>query len=305
MRPLFQLLFGLALLAASAFSHAGYTQTRYPIVLVHGIFGFDTMLGVDYFYRVPADLRAGGAQVFVAQVSAANSHEVRGEQLLAEVQRILAITGAPKVNLIGHSQGGPTVRYVAAVRPDLVASVSTVGGVNGGSRIADYIRALAPAGSPLEAVANAAATALAKLIGFLSNDGGMPQYPVAALDDLTTAGTARFNARYPQGLPTTACGNGPDQVNGVRYYSWSGTSPLTNILDPLDVPIAALGLIYGEPNDGLVGRCSSHLGRVIRSDYRMNHLDEINHSFGLVSLWETDPVTLYREHANRLKQAGL
>lgn len=305
MRPLFQLLFGLALLAASALSHAGYTQTRYPIVLVHGIFGFDTMLGVDYFYRVPADLRAGGAQVFVAQVSAANSHEIRGEQLLAEVQRILAITGAPKVNLIGHSQGGPTVRYVAAVRPDLVASASTVGGVNGGSRIADYIRALAPAGSPMEAVANAAATALAKMIGFLSGDGGMPQYPVAALDDLTTAGTARFNARYPQGLPTTACGNGPDQVNGVRYYSWSGTSPLTNILDPLDVPIAALGLIYGEPNDGLVGRCSSHLGQVIRSDYRMNHLDEMNHSFGLVSLWETDPVTIYREHANRLKQVGL
>lgn len=27
---------------------AGYTQTRYPIVLVHGLFGFDKLLGVDY-----------------------------------------------------------------------------------------------------------------------------------------------------------------------------------------------------------------------------------------------------------------
>ena len=32
---------------------AGYTQTRYPIVLVHGLFGFDKLLGVDYFYGIP------------------------------------------------------------------------------------------------------------------------------------------------------------------------------------------------------------------------------------------------------------
>ena len=42
----------------------------------------------------------------------------------------LAATGAAKVNLIGHSHGGPTARYVASVRPDLVGSVSSVAGVN-------------------------------------------------------------------------------------------------------------------------------------------------------------------------------
>ncbi len=35
---------------------AGYTQTRYPIVLVHGLFGFDKLLGVDYFYGIPQAL---------------------------------------------------------------------------------------------------------------------------------------------------------------------------------------------------------------------------------------------------------
>ena len=58
-------------------------------------------------------------------------------------------------------------------------------------------------------------------------------------------------------------------------------------------------------NDGLVGRCSSHLGKVIRDNYHMNHLDEVNQTIGLTDLFETDPVVVFRNHANRLKQAGL
>jgi len=66
-----------------------------------------------------------------------------------------------------------------------------------------------------------------------------------------------------------------------------------------------LGALYGSPNDGLVGTCSSHLGKVIRDDYKMNHLDEINQMFAIHHLFETDPKTLYRQHANRLKNQGL
>ena len=44
---------------------------------------------------------------------------------------------------------------------------------------------------------------------------------------------------------------------------------------------------------------------MIRDDYRMNHLDEVNNLFGLTSPFEVDPKTLYRNHANRLKTAGL
>lgn len=128
------------LLGAQAQAASDYTKTRYPIVLVHGLFGFDSLFGLDYFYGIPSALRHDGARVFVAQVSAANSTEVRGEQLLAEVRSILAITGASKVNLVGHSHGGPTIRYVAGVAPHLVASVTSVGGVNRGSKVADALR---------------------------------------------------------------------------------------------------------------------------------------------------------------------
>lgn len=294
---------GLLLVGASAQAQGGYTQTRYPIVLVHGLFGFDSALGVDYFYGIPDTLRRDGAKVYVAQVSAANSTEVRGEQLLSQVKTVLALTGAAKVNLVGHSHGGPTARYVAAVAPQLVASVTSVGGVNKGSRVADILRGVAPAGSVSEAVASAAANALVSLINLTSGGTSLPQMPTAALDSLTTAGTADFNRRFPQGL-SSSCGSGPELVNGVRYYSWTGTKPLTNVLDASDGLLGVLSLVFGEANDGLVSACSSRLGKHL-GDYRQNHLDEVNQLLGLRDWFSTDPVTLYRQHANRLKQLGL
>ena len=114
-------------------------QTAYPIVLVHGMLGFDTVAGIDYWYGIPGELRAQGAKVFVAEVAATNSSEVRGEQLLKQVKDVLALTGASKVNLIGHSHGGPTARYVSGVAPQLVASVTTVGSPHKGSKVADVL----------------------------------------------------------------------------------------------------------------------------------------------------------------------
>ena len=294
---------GLLLLGASAHAQSGYTQTRYPIVLVHGLFGFDSALGIDYFYGIPDALRQGGGKVYVAQVSAANSTEVRGEQLLAQVKTILAITGASKVNLVGHSHGGPTTRYVAGVAPQLVASVTSIGGVNRGSRVADILRGVAPSGSVSEAVANAAAKALVGLINLTSGGSGLPQMPTAALDSLTTAGSANFNRRFPHALPS-GCGSGAELVNGVRYYSWTGTKPLTNVLDASDALLSVMSFVFGEANDGLVSACSSRLGKHL-GDYRQNHLDEVNQLLGLRDWFSTDPVTLYRQHANRLKSAGL
>ncbi|MBA4112473.1 MAG: lipase [Verminephrobacter sp.] len=307
-----RLLRGLAFASAAltllplqnAHAQSTYAQTRYPIVLVHGIFGFDSALGVDYFYGIPSALRSDGAKVYVAQVSAANSHEVRGEQLLAQVRNILAVTGASKVNLVGHSQGSPTSRYVSGVAPHLVASVTSVGGVNRGSRVADIVRGVAPAGSVSETLANSTALALTSLINVLSGGTSLQQLPTAALDSLSTAGSAKFNQRFPAGVPTSGCGNGAELVNGVRYYSWTGTKPMTNVLDVSDGLLGVLGLVFGEANDGLVSACSTRLGKHL-GDYRQNHLDEVNQVLGLRDWFSTDPVTLYRQHANRLKVAGL
>jgi len=288
------------------FSSSDYTKTQYPIVLTHGMLGFDSILGVDYWYGIPQALRKDGATVYITEVSQLDTSEARGEQLLSQVEEIVAISGKAKVNLIGHSHGGPTIRYVAAVRPDLVASVTSVGAPHKGSKTADFIRNVPP-GSAGETMLAGIVNGLGALINFLSGSSSTtPQNALGALESLNSEGAARFNARYPQGLPTSACGEGAYQVNGVRYYSWSGTSPLTNVLDISDLMLGASSLTFaGEANDGLVGRCSSRLGMVIRDNYRMNHLDEVNQVFGLTSIFETDPASVYRQHANRLKNAGL
>lgn len=298
-------LLGTAVLPTTS-QAAGYTQTKYPIVLVHGLFGFDNIGPVEYFYGVSGSLRAGGAIVYTPAVSATNSTEVRGEQLLLEVKKIIAATGKPKVNLIGHSHGGPTVRYVAAVAPGLVASASSVAGVHKGSAVADVLLGLAPPGSISNTVIASAGKALATIISWLSGNPTLPQNALAAARSLSTAGATKFNASYPAAVPTTACGEGAYTVRDVQYFSWSGAKPFTNALDVLDTPIATVSLLFGgAKNDGLVASCSSHMGRVIRDDYAMNHLDEVNQTVGIVNLFETNPVTLYRQHANRLQALGL
>ena len=115
-----------------------FTQTRYPIVLAHGLTGFRQLFGVvDYFNGIPSDLRSGGAQVFVTQVSAVASATQRGEQLLHQIETIVATTGTGKVNLIGHSEGGLDARYVMGVRPDLIASLTTVATPHLGADLAE------------------------------------------------------------------------------------------------------------------------------------------------------------------------
>ena len=135
---------------------------------------------------------------------------------------------------------------------------------------------------------------------------GDPQNALAALDSLNSAGSAQFNALHPQGMPSSACGQGASVVNGVRYYSMGGTSVSTNWFDVGDPLLIAGSLFFGwESNDGLVGRCSSHLGVVLKDNYPWNHLDEVNQIFGLRGLFTPSPVSVYRAHANRLKNAGL
>ncbi|HQV21665.1 MAG: triacylglycerol lipase [Moraxellaceae bacterium] len=294
---------------------AGYTTTKYPTLLVHGILGFKNFWGADYFYQIPSTLQKDGGKVHVATVSAVGSNELRGEQLIKEMQDLKAIYGYSKFNLIGHSQGSPTSRYAAAVRPDLVASVTSVNGVNKGSRVADVVRKVAPAGTVTEAVFQTVANGLAGFLTFVYGTPNLDQNSINALNSLTTNGLTAFNKKYPAGVPS-ACGNGAASYNYVKngvthkvnYYSWGGTSVLTNVLDPLDAGIGLLSsafLFSGEKSDGLVGECSQRLGTVIRSNYGANHLDAVNGFFGIVNLFESNPKTIYRAHANRLQAAGL
>lgn len=141
--------------------------TRYPLVLVPGMLGFVRLLLYPYWFGIVSALRRGGAKVFAVQVSALNSSEVRGEQLLLIIEGIRQRTGADKVNLLGHSQGALTARYAAAKRPEWVASVTSIAGPNHGSELADYLLEHYPADSVRGRLLTALLHGLGVLMGWL------------------------------------------------------------------------------------------------------------------------------------------
>lgn len=304
------LLCAACLATTSAHAATDYAKTKYPIVLVHGVAGAAKFFGiVDYWWQMPSDLRDNGATVYVADMSAFNGETVRGEALVQQIRNVLAATGASKVNLIAHSQGGYSSRYAAAVIPQSIASITTISTPHRGTQLADF---LASTPSAVQDFLAGGASLAGNLIALLSGDPKQ-QDPLAALRLMTTQGSANFNAQFPTaGLGATCTSNGSttDVHNGYtqRLYSWAGASSATNILDVID-PLLIFGdgiirLSGGGANDGAVPVCSTRFGAFLGT-YSWNHIDEQNHLFGLRGLFSADPVVVMRTHANRLKQAGL
>jgi triacylglycerol lipase len=290
----------------------------YPIVLAHGFFGFDDFAGagfLDYYYGVKAHLAEGGeALVFTPAVDPFNDSTARGEQLLAEVEAILAQTGHAKVNLVGHSQGGLDARVVAALRPDLVASVVTVATPHEGTRIADI--ALGLTDDP----------ALAGVLDFLVDTVGQALYDevgaetslAAALEQLTTSGMDAFNVAYPDqpGVLYASIAGRSDRHGGGTDCNAPGAPPFIaawdDALDPLDVafsvtePLLDGGLGDPYPNDGLVRVRDAKRGRFLGC-IPADHLDEVGQLFGdgpgLFNDW--DHLAFYRDLARYLRDQGL
>ncbi len=299
---------GLTQQVKANYVSSSYTKTKYPIVLTHGMSGFSRIgtdaFGLDYWYQIAPDLARNGGNVWTTRVSPFNTTEVRGEQLLQQVEEVLALTGQTKVNLIGHSHGGPTIRYIAGIIPQKVASMTAVASPNKGSPVADLI--LSAEGTPIEGPLVGAVNLLAAAVVWAQglDQQSLPNNPLAAGKSLTTKGSLAYNVKFPLGVPTTACGEGAYQAKGIYMYSFMGDRKLTNIFDPDSVMLFTGALINGD-NDGLVPRCSGKFGKTIRDNYAWNHFDEVNQVLGLRGLFSQDPVQVYREHANRLKLQGL
>ncbi|RZG49112.1 MULTISPECIES: esterase/lipase family protein [Acinetobacter] len=286
---------------------SNYAQTKYPIVLAHGMGGFSRIgtdtLGLDYWYQIAPDLARNGTNVWTTRVSPFNSTEVRGEQLLQQVEEILALTGKEKVNLLGHSHGGPTARYVAGIIPTKVASVTAVASPQKGSTISDLILSLedTPLKGPVVAVVNIISASIVWAQGL--DQKQFPSDALAGAKSLNTAGATEFSRKFPMGVSAN-CNEGAYQEKGISFYSFQGNRLVTNIFDP-DSAMGLTGLLMGGEGDGLVSTCSGRLGKTIRNDYAWNHFDEVNQVLGLRGLFSQDPVQVYREHANRLKSQGL
>jgi triacylglycerol lipase len=262
----------------------------YPIVLAHGFFGFENFAGTDfltYFYQVKEHLASEGELVYTPAVDPFNDSDFRGAQLVESIEAILAETGHEKVNIIGHSQGGLDARAVAAMRPDLVASVVTVATPHGGSPVADIVLELVSDPNAQEILAE-----LIKIIGApLYDKIGEETDVIKPLKLFSKPGIEEFNQKHPDqpGVFYASVGgrtdyklHGPDCVADVELQF---IKDYENTLDPVDtlmsVTEAAIDGGFGDPfpNDGLVRVVDSKRGE-FWGCVPADHLDEVGQLFG-------------------------
>ncbi|CAE6478739.1 unnamed protein product, partial [Rhizoctonia solani] len=126
---------------ALATVHSAGSAPKNPIVLCHGLLGFDTLYGiVNYWNEIPETLRAAGAEVHVAIVSPTSSVEARAEELIQQINKTYP---GRSIHLIGHSMGGldcrHLVKHLMHKANFSVLSVSTIATPHRGSPAADVV----------------------------------------------------------------------------------------------------------------------------------------------------------------------
>ena len=231
----------------------------YPVVLVHGFFGWDKIGPLTYFYKVKAALEARGHVVHVTSVDPFNTSLYRGQQLRKQVEAVLVKTGSARVNIIGHSQGGVDARYVAAQIPHRVASVTTVATPHLGIKIGDVL--LKQTSGYTKVLAQAFFKALARpFYGDVAKDANI----VACLTSMTTSGMIDFNKKYPDqlGVAYFSIGGRSDKHLGENECVAPKAPPFitkyAKVKDPIDPLLYLTSKLLAEkhhspkPNDGMV-----------------------------------------------------
>ncbi|MDO4909906.1 MAG: alpha/beta fold hydrolase [Corynebacterium sp.] len=109
----------------------------YPVVLIHG-----TSDNNGCWEKLAPQLRRGGYCVFAPNYghfgeAALNENAAQVEAFL---DAVVTITGAEKLILIGHSQGGLLARYYAARNPGKVAHVIAIAATNQRTTVGDFIK---------------------------------------------------------------------------------------------------------------------------------------------------------------------
>ena len=291
----------------------------YPIVLMHGMAGFNTLanlpVDISYFNGVQADLKAHGeSEVFVTIAPPYNTSEVRAQALAPQHDQILMQTGAKKLNLIGHSQGGMDARVLVSAGglnyASKVASVTTIATPHQGTQVADLGMGLisGPTSSITEGVANAFLQLLEDGVYSVQTN---PELQAQALELTTSYMANTFNPKYV---------NAP----GVVYASYAGRTNLengdgdcddgvyANQPESLAIPQVPLGVtaaylsLEGQTSDGLVPVTSAKWGTFMEC-VPADHLKEV----GMIDQNGSDPISGYdhlvffRAVVARLRAQGL
>lgn len=259
----------------------------YPVVLVHGFFGFDTFAGLEavrYFNGVQDYLAARGEHVYTPAIDPFNDSQHRAERLLEHITRIQRETGASKVNLIGHSQGGLDARVVAHDRPDLVASVTTIGTPHFGTPIADILAAPFPGDLLVRPVVDFfVKVTLKPLWKEISSETSFSRQ----VAQLSSWGMRRFNEEITDapGIPYfSIAGRSSDRLATRECQSADAPDFITRYarqgdrLDPLLTSPEFIVHEGGLANDGFVRVRDAKWGKFLGC-IPADHFDEVGHLF--------------------------
>lgn len=218
-----------------------------PVVLVHGLFGFDEIaIGASrhaYFKGIGAQLEQGGRKVVNARLSPVGTIEARAGELAGCIRA----HGDARVIVLAHSMGGLDARYAIA-RFGLASQVSalvTVGTPHRGTPVADLTADLATRLGIAKALSLAGVS-------------------LETLQDLTSARMLRFNEEVPD-------------VSSVSYGSVVGRVAQKLQTNPLLLPGYLWMAERAGANDGVVPAASQRWGRVL-AEIEADHWAQIGWS---------------------------
>lgn len=230
-----------------------YQTSHSPIVLAHGLMGFDELRlvgsllpGVHYWRGITEALIANGNEVILTSVPPSASIEERAAKLSDDIEKK---AGGKSVNIIAHSMGGLDARYmISQLKPPNVhvRSLTTIASPHRGSAFADYL---------FERIGEQKLPKIYSALRAMSIETG-------AFSQLTRHYMEKeFNPRTPD-------------REGVAYFSYgaAATPPLWSAFRQSHRIVEE---IEGA-NDGLVSVTSSQWGTYKGTLDGVSHLDLIN-----------------------------
>ena len=263
-------------------------KTRYPILLVHGVFFRDNPY-LNYWGRIPKTLQKNGAQVYYGEHPSALSIADSAQILADRIALIVQNTGCEKVNIIAHSKGGLDCRYAIQNLGigKYVASLTTVNTPHRGCLFADNL---------LEKVPQKIQSRIAATYNHTLKQLGDPDPDfMAAVTDLTSSHCKKFDAETPQpeGIYCQSIGS-------LLNHRSKGSFPFNLFYRYVRQ--------FDGPNDGLVGEesfaWSQRYQLLTTQDKRgISHMDIID--LTRENLPEFDAREFYVQLVSDLKKQGL
>lgn len=263
-------------------------KTKYPLVLVHGVFFRDSKL-FNYWGRIPRTLKLHGATIYYGEHQSALTVKESARELASRIKLITDRSGCEKVNIIAHSKGGLDCRYAISefgLAP-YVASITTVNTPHRGCLFAERLLYAIP-----ESVKNKVANVYNTTLTALGDEN--PDF-LAAISDLTVEACQKRNEllTFPEGIFAQSIGSVMEDPHKGQF--------------PLNLSYRYVKNFDGE-NDGLVGESSFSWGEkytLLRSKGTrgISHGDVID--LNRENIRDFDVRAFYSELVSDLRNRGL